>query len=1135
MADIELIGFKPDANYASPTFVIEFDLMTSSGNDIDLSSVNVSITVDAVVTNFIINGATQDACFVNTSDVEYEGKHGYSYSISHFEKYKNKSVSVSITANTIPAAAPFSFISNFTTAHHIGVFTTASILSGTASTQTRSITNGTTFTKVTYNILFQANEAVAPFIMSRSPAPNAINILRGTNISFGVHDWGGDGIDVSTLLVYINDVLAVSAGFSVPPYSSIVTATTLDGFPGYYVVVNPPIDFLYGDVVSVRVEVGDLVIDPTTRNILNTTYHFTIEPYIDIEGPSADPTIPPTGLALDGCIEFDWLDAPFGDGPEWNTLNVTLRRETTIDCITDVRDDIAIVNGVATPGYNVYASSITVGYQIGYHVIICPLVPFNETETITVIVNGEDSLGNSNTTTFSISTVEETPPTILNLMPTDGDTEVDRWTTIAFDMHDSAGSGVNIDALDVAINNQDVIIDGIVEPGYSLDIISDRIIDEMGLNFDGYHFVIHKDTPFRPGSEIFVEIDGYDGYFNYTTESYSFSIAPDRTAPDFYHWPPANMTGVDKDANVVLEIVDDIGIDINSINIEMRGQQVVWHGAPVVPFSVTTTHVFVTDVYDGYKFVIDSPSSFNFNERILVSAFASDISGNGKEISFWFTTYHDSVAPSITGISPRSGQEEVSLNPQMSFTVRDAYDVALNSINVRVGDKWAIKNGLTQFGFNATFAAISGGILGVDPGNGYNISFTKTAGFDYNQEIEMFISVADAEEGNVSSNTVSWSTIRPSPPLIDIYPDNGDTAAVDTNIFVEIIADGYAIDPSSIRIGVGSATAFIQNQIQLPDFAGTMTAIVPGYHYMIEIDPRFIFEELSHHTLSAGAAEALSGNESDKSVVFETPAGPQNPKTIYLGHQDGVKYILAGNLSGESTPVSLIDGYYVYDVYPLELKYINRLAIATRDHGALIYATNYTLPTLLYSVGDEITKVYLTTNHDGTLYMANKSKERVEVYYNVLYDDVGRNIPDAYYDASMVNILDGYFTDMVVTEGTSTVSDGSNSIFVGNDNGAYRIETDESDPGTSESSGQAVSYGIIGSGRTYDILQGTTNKVSAIDVNTRLNYLYVATRSEDGNDINAITYIDLADNSYDGDIPESRLINRLVNYLDFKE
>lgn len=60
-------------------------------------------------------------------------------------------------------------------------------------------------------------------------------------------------------------------------------------------------------------------------------------------------------------------------------------------------------------------------------------------------------------------------------------------------------------------------------------------------------------------------------------------------------------------------------------------------------------------------------------------------------------------------------------------------------------------------------------------------------------------------------------------------------------------------------------------------------------------------------------------------------------------------------------------------------------------------------------------------------------------------------------------------------------------------------------------------------------------RVVAIDVNIRLNHLYVATRSSDSSYQNTLTYIDLGTNRRTGFVPETRLIHRLMNDIDFKD
>jgi hypothetical protein len=240
--------------------------------------------------------------------------------------------------------------------------------------------------------------------------------------------------------------------------------------------------------------------------------------------------------------------------------------------------------------------------------------------------------------------------------------------------------------------------------------------------------------------------------------------------------------------------------------------------------------------------------------------------------------------------------------------------------------------------------------------------------------------------------------------------------------------------------------------------------------------------------------------------------------------------------------VDVFDGYYVHSIETNLLNQVNRLIVGTRDHGAIFYSTNFPWPTFFYSKGDEIIRAALTTSNNGTIYLANRTRNRIDVYYNILFDDAGRDTPDVFYAIAdgytdgyaLAGLTDGYFTDMVVTAGTSTVNSGSNSIFVGTSNGVFRIETDESVPANTEVNGQLISYGNPGSGLDYEIIESTTNEVVAIDVNTDLNHLYVATRSPDPSDENTVTYIDLGQNERSGFIPEARLINRLMNDITFK-
>lgn len=1131
---ISLQNFEPEeTQYVSPTFIVLADII-SDGDPIDLSTINVYFTGNLVISaGTILDGYNS---YIDAID------YGFRISIDPSAVYRNTAVNVSIEADTIPSSGVISFERTFSTANHIGFASVVSTaLIGTNIIQGGNSYSGSTFTGRNNNILFQLNSIEEPVITNRIPVVNSSDSPRNTNISFFVHDNNQEGILITTLTVYINDDLAIFGGAFVFPFTGTIQAASIDGFDGFSVLIDTSNYglFPFSSIVQVRVIVQDAVTDPSARNTLDVTYQFFITDLIDLDEPGAELTLPSTGLGLEDCIEFDWLDAPVGSGTDLSTLDVTLRREIQTDCITSITDDIAVVDGIATSGYTLFATAIEIGDQVGYHIIICPKIPFNELETIEVVIQGEDSQGNSSTISLSISTAETSPPEILNILPIPESTDVASDAVITFDMHDSSGTGVAVDRLIVKIDDGEAVIDGVVQSGYTFGYEQDTIIDTFGLQFDGYHFSVSRDIPFDPGKEIAVEIDGYDGYNNLATEVFFFTVAPD-TIPPYVMVSPANGdTGLSRDTFITVQVRDILGVDKSTVDISVQGNPAVIGGVSIPPFDVYITETESSPgVADGYQFVIDTENDFGFNERVYVDVNGDDLFGNSVSTRTSFTIYNETTPPVISGMAPRDGQEEVSRRPDIEFIVRDGYDIDYRRLNVSVNGDAAILDGVVQPFYQVTnYRLLSGYPPGVEPGDGYHVVIHPQYDFDYNSTVGVAVLAFDLSQGNSAYQEANWDIIRPRPPLYDMIPTpDQEDVGLDTNIWFEVFDDGYDIDISTLQVSIDGIAVISNNVIQGPDYVGAVSELDAYQHYAGVINPRFILEPDKTHTISISARENVSGNFSQSSYTFNTTGPLENPKTVYLGDSNGVQSVIVDSISGSTVTSSYIDGYYVHDIQAKELKYVNRLLVATQDSGAILLATNYTMNPLFYSVGDNIVRASMTTNNNGTLYLANHSRERIDVYYNVLYDDVGRNTPDAYYGAdgyALEKLDDGYFTDMVVTEGTSTVIAGSNSIFLGTPSGVFRIETDESDPGATEINGEITTYGVGGSGGDHEILDGQTNYVVAIDVNVRLNHLYVATRSP--YDEVALTYINLEDNSFAGSIPEDRLINRLINNISFED
>lgn len=146
------------------------------------------------------------------------------------------------------------------------------------------------------------------------------------------------------------------------------------------------------------------------------------------------------------------------------------------------------------------------------------------------------------------------------------------------------------------------------------------------------------------------------------------------------------------------------------------------------------------------------------------------------------------------------------------------------------------------------------------------------------------------------------------------------------------------------------------------------------------------------------------------------------------------------------------------------------------------YCISYLAP---YVYVDELTK----------LYILNSTQNRIEVFYNVENDLVGRVNPDYTYDVSNVSELAGLtINNLLVIEYLST-NLGSNTLFLATDNGVIRIDADESTPETSESNMVVTTYNIDSSGATYEILGGDESRVTQIGHNRANKLLAVATEN----------------------------------------
>jgi hypothetical protein len=140
----------------------------------------------------------------------------------------------------------------------------------------------------------------------------------------------------------------------------------------------------------------------------------------------------------------------------------------------------------------------------------------------------------------------------------------------------------------------------------------------------------------------------------------------------------------------------------------------------------------------------------------------------------------------------------------------------------------------------------------------------------------------------------------------------------------------------------------------------------------------------------------------------------------------------------------------------------------------------------------------------GTLYLINRTLNRLEVYYGADKRSPSRP-PDFWYNASSTPpLLDGYLSTLHVVDGASTLFSEGSRLYVGcsrypNGTGggltkieAYDKQTDGYSDGL-DGYGRSYTYGILGSLTNFPILGGSIPDVVAVSSDEGHGVMFVAT------------------------------------------
>lgn len=222
--------------------------------------------------------------------------------------------------------------------------------------------------------------AVRPYIVKELPGDQDVQVPAGTLVELDIVDIGTNGIDLSTVDIYVDGQLAFQAGIFQTgwdgPSSAYTPLTSMGagGADGLNVVIDPTSDFQSTQVVTVRVLAN--INTPGGNPLMDVTYSFTIEDTIEPEVESA--------LSVDQKIVRVAFNEPLkmqGDGDPADALTAS---NYSFQALNDTVTPAVEVAPVAVEQIDSDTVEVTLDWEI------TPLVQYRVT-----VQNVEDLTGNA--------------------------------------------------------------------------------------------------------------------------------------------------------------------------------------------------------------------------------------------------------------------------------------------------------------------------------------------------------------------------------------------------------------------------------------------------------------------------------------------------------------------------------------------------------------------------------------------------------------------------------------------------------------------------------------------------------------------------------------------------------------------
>jgi len=384
-----------------------------------------------------------------------------------------------------------------------------------------------------------------------------------------------------------------------------------------------------------------------------------------------------------------------------------------------------------------------------------------------------------------------------------------------------------------------------------------------------------------------------------------------------------------------------------------------------------------------------------FGSTVTVRAVADDSGSNVLDESWTFDIIAGS-APFVEGRDPTPSETSVSPTTLITFLIADKEnDIEPTSIDAYVNGLDAY-HGTTGFiapfdGPSSSFTFIPGGSLeGYDA---YQIIIDNTGAYTLGSTV----TVRCKAEDPVYALDTSWSftiEVGGAPFLRNRFPTPGSTGvAADVDISFDVLSDSVLV-ASSVNVYVQGDLAYNGTAFVPPYNGGGSSfspTIVDGYDgYHVVVDSVNDYFGLIPVRVTASDAYGSSLDESWAFIVGDSV------NIVYFCDGYGLKAVAIADLISESqdyvrtvasaTTIPTIPSNNITDIFGNWVRDGLHLALsydAYQGYGAAI-VTNETSVTS-YLDGSRTKDGQI--NDYGTLYIINKSLNRVEVYYGADFRD----------------------------------------------------------------------------------------------------------------------------------------------------